>query len=102
MPDSLRAHLRTQFQRRLHPEIKQNGQSFIVKIEAARLRLPQSKIAEAQRQHACCKFQAEHLIMEGEHEPLCKCIEFLAQNEEDPWRDLHSRDGRRRPRSIVR
>jgi hypothetical protein len=103
MSDSIRAHLRDSFQRRLHPEITPNGQSLLVKIEVARLRLPKHKIVEAQRKHPCCKFDTTHLIMEGEHDHLCQCIDFLAQSEEDPWASAHARDGRRQvPKSAVR
>lgn len=101
MSDSIRAYLRDSFQRRLHPEITQNGESLLVKIEARRLRLPPNKIVEVQRKHTCCKFDETHLVMEGEHEHLCECIDFLAQSEEDPWKaDDRTRDGRRKmPRS---
>ncbi len=103
MSDSIRARLRDSFQRRLHPEITQNGNTLIVKIETHRLRLPQHKITEAQRKHACCRFETEHLVMEGEHDHLCQCIDFLAQSEEDPWASAHARAGRRQvPKSTVR
>lgn len=103
--ESIRAHLRSQFQRRLHPEIAQNGQVLIVKIKASRLRLSQQQITEAQRQHDCCKFEDKHLVMEGKHEHLCKCIDFLAKSEVAPSDDarVHARAGRRNmPRSAVR
>lgn len=104
MSESIRAHLREKFQRRLHPEILQQGDALLVRIEARRLRLPQHKITEAQRKHPCCTFDATHLIMKGEHEHLCQCIDFLAQSEEDPWTSsTHARDGRHQmPRSAVR
>lgn len=102
MQDSIRAHLRDSFQRRLHPEIVQQGDCLRVRIEVARLRLPQNKITEAQRKHVCCRFDQKHLIMEGDHEHLCECISFLAQSEVNPGKPSSRNDRRKRPRSAVR